>query len=89
MIGQRNNERPKLYSAVLVISPFGSFSVVAILLRMIASRVAIAATRATGHLSRLQSQRSFATQRLLQPTRFQRRVLGGRPLIPAMTQQGT
>ncbi|CDS13155.1 hypothetical protein LRAMOSA05333 [Lichtheimia ramosa] len=54
---------------------------------MIASRVAIAATRATRHLSRLQSQRSFATQRLLQPTRFQRRVLGGRPLIPAMTQQ--
>lgn len=56
---------------------------------MIASRIVIAATRVTGRLNRLQLQRSFATQRLLQPTWQQRPALSGRPLIPALTQQGT
>ncbi|CDH54201.1 hira-interacting protein 5 [Lichtheimia corymbifera JMRC:FSU:9682] len=54
---------------------------------MIASRIVIAATRVTGRLNRLQLQRSFATQRLLQPTWQQRPALSGRPLIPALTQQ--
>ncbi|KAI7874544.1 HIRA-interacting protein 5 [Lichtheimia hyalospora FSU 10163] len=54
---------------------------------MIAPRIVIAARRVTGHLNRLQSQRSFATQRLLQPTWLQRPVLAVRPLSPALTQQ--